>query len=1093
MVSVLLILLAAPLLLYLPGWSLGRALHESSADLLERHYERVVISALWSGWLSLLLAEIGAFSLWLHLAITLAASVGLWMRGVRSRESGVGLPTPDSRLPTPDSRLPLELLGFIVIGLISLFLAAQPFQVLLGVRDAGVYANTGLAIARTGSLVQTDPLLAEIGRDAESTDPTVAEPAKQAISNFLIGQPRVRYIATRLRAAGFLIYEGDLDIGKVVPQGLHLLPAWIALLAAVGGPQLGLFAPGLLAVLGAWGVGMLGRRLAGPGVGMLAFLFLSLNGVQVWFARYSTAETAAQFLIWAGLYFFAKMQMDDGESGVGSRESGVGSRESGVRSRARAGRGPGAGAGGHVGPFLPAIMVGVAIGQVALARLDFFLLGPVLAYLLYCWVSRRWGRPQTLMALGMGAMLLHAGLHIALIARAYLFDTGHDRLMDSAIISLLSLPFLTDTLRADYLAHSALARPGRLALELIALALAVGGLLALRWRSNLLHRAEGYLIARRTLLIRLVMAGVLLLAGYAYLVRPQIIDADLLFNTRGGWSDPLTRDPALVAGDVRSGRLTPDEAHTMAGVVMQPGPYWFSQPDLAATKEQRARLAAERGPWQGPFSNQTSNWLRLQGYIGAPIHLPVILWYNEFKPMSWWQRLMTDPSTLTSAPAPLQNKETIPLANMVRVGWYLSPLGIILGVAGYVLWWRRGFGRASWLFLTISFIGTYYFVRQTYGTSDQTYIYILRRFVPIAYPALSLGMAYALAALAQNAKLKMQTAKLLGIALYSAAFAFCILQLAFFIVTNQPIYRHVEYAGALGQLDAAAAKFTPGRDVLLMRGGAPIWSDARDIPDLVATPLRFTYGLDAFTVKSSQPGAYADALAAEVARWQSQGREVYLLLSASGASFALPGFRLDPAGGFALDIPEFEQLTSQKPRNVARLTLPFQIYRALPSTPGVLDTARLPLTPDDFVAQVGGFYRPESRADGSRYAWTNGDALLRLAWQADAAPQTLRLTLAAGERPAHLGPARVCLSAQPEDGVWPQVSDAAVDLGCQEVAGDLAEYTVHLDPAALPPAPGGTLLLRITSEAWVPAAEDSQQTDQRSVGVQFGGITADNP
>jgi hypothetical protein len=311
----------------------------------------------------------------------------------------------------------------------------------------------------------------------------------------------------------------------------------------------------------------------------------------------------------------------------------------------------------------------------------------------------------------------------------------------------------------------------------------------------------------------------------------------------------------------------------------------------------------------------------------------------------------------------------------------------------------------------------------------------------------------------------------------------------FFVFTNQPIYRHVEYAGALGQLSAAAAQFVPGRDVLLMRGGGPIHAEARDVPDLVATPLRFAYGLDAFTVKSSRPGSYAADLAAEVARWQSAGRQVYLLLSASGAGLALPGFRLEPAGGFALDLPEFEQLTDQKPKNISRLTLPFRIYRALPATPGVLDTAPLPLAADDFAAQVGGFYRPELRADGSSYAWTNGDALLRLAWPAGAAAQTLKLTLAAGERPAHLGPAQVCLSAQPEDGVWPELPEAAVDLGCLPVSAEPGGYTLRLDPAALPPAPTGTLLLRITSAPWVPAAEDPRQTDRRAVGVQFGGMS----
>jgi hypothetical protein len=310
----------------------------------------------------------------------------------------------------------------------------------------------------------------------------------------------------------------------------------------------------------------------------------------------------------------------------------------------------------------------------------------------------------------------------------------------------------------------------------------------------------------------------------------------------------------------------------------------------------------------------------------------------------------------------------------------------------------------------------------------------------------------------------------------------------FFVVTGRPIYGHTEYAGALSQLGAAAGRFAPGRDILLMRGGGPIWAEARDVPDLVATPLRFAYGLDAFTVKSSQPGAYAADLAAQVARWQSQGRSVYLLLSASGAGFALPGYRLEPAGDVGLDLPEFEALTDQKPQNVSRLSLPFRVYRAVPAAPGVLGGAPLPLTPSDFAAQLAGFYRPELAAGGAAYAWTNGEGLLRLPWPANAAAQTVTLALSPGQRPAQLGPGRVCLSAQPEDGVWPKLAGAPLELGCFELSAGPSDYPLRLDPAALPPTASGTLLLRIVSEPWVPAAEDPRQTDRRAVGVQFLGL-----
>ncbi|NTU84606.1 MAG: hypothetical protein HGA45_35450, partial [Chloroflexales bacterium] len=68
--------LALPLLLYLPGWALHRRLG-APADLLEAVFERVAASALWSGWLALLLAELGLFSLWLHLLVTLAGCAAL--------------------------------------------------------------------------------------------------------------------------------------------------------------------------------------------------------------------------------------------------------------------------------------------------------------------------------------------------------------------------------------------------------------------------------------------------------------------------------------------------------------------------------------------------------------------------------------------------------------------------------------------------------------------------------------------------------------------------------------------------------------------------------------------------------------------------------------------------------------------------------------------------------------------------------------------------------------------------------------------------------------------------------------------------------
>lgn len=1053
------------LLLYLPGWAWSRRFG-APADLLERHFERVVIGALWAGWLALLLAALGAFSLWLHVAITMGLGALLVFM-------------PHARPPPPQARwVAWELAAFAGALLLTLLLVARPFETVVGVRDAGVYATTGMAMARTGGLVQHDALVARWGQEAQAEAEAVAGPARQVLTNYMISQPRERYIASRLRAAGFFINEGDVPAGRVVPQGLHLLPAWIGLLTALGGPLFGLFAPGLLGFLGVWSVGMLGRRLAGPWVGLLALLFLALNGVQIWFSRYSTAETTAQFLIWAGLYFFALA--------FGGQYTRLAPAEPQDQRPA----------------WVAALLAGLAIGQVALTRIDFFLLGPVLAFLLYVALTRRWQLVHTALAVGLGLMLLHAGLHILFIARAYFFDTAHERLLrDYALVALLSVPFMPPVLREVFLEgpRSALVRPLRLPgdLELdawVRLAAEVGLLLVallllilLRSRAGLLLRMEAALLARRTLLLNLLMLAVLLLGGYAYLLRPALLDSDMLFNTRGGWGDPLTRDPALVAADVRAGRMGATEARNQAGVLLTPGPLWEATPDQAATLALREQLLAERGPWTGPLSNQTTNWLRLQGYVGAPIRIPLRLWYNEYSAMSWWQRMTVDPASLTSEPAPINPKYLIPLANLVRVGWYLSPLGLLLGIMGYALWLRCGLNSGSWLFLSVAFVGTLFYVRQTYGTSDQHYIYILRRFVPITYPALSLGMAFALVALATGplgSSLWWQRLRL------ASATGMVLLLLLFFAVTNRPIIGHVEYRGALAQLDNLAAQFTPGRDVLLMRGGAPIYAESRDVPDMVATPLRFIYGLDAFAVKSTRPGSYADDLAAAAQRLHAQGHQVYLLLGASGASFALPGFDLEQVGFFTLDVPEFEQLLDQKPRNVSKLSLGFAIYRLLPGEAERVASASLPLTPLDFAAQVVGFHRPEEQSDGSRYAWSNGNAIMRLPWVAGAGPQQLALTLAAGERPAHLGPAEVCLSALAEDQLWPDQSDTWLELGCFLLSEEPTVVPVRLDPAQLPPTPKGTLLLSLRNRPWIPALEDPRQSDRRDLGVQLFAVAS---
>ena len=1192
------------LTLTLTGALIARALPVAwrTDDRLERWFEYTLIGALLNGWLAFTLAQIGVFSAPLHAAVvavlciiaTLIRRTSGEQPAIRNPHSTFNVQRSTFNIQhSPFNLLPAILLLFVV-------LVTPPFETIIGVRDAGVYANAGFIMARTGSLTFTDPLVAQIAADQQSSDPSLADAARQAETNILGVQNAQRFIATRLRAAGFFIDQGDLAHGRIVPQGLHLFSAWIGLLTAFFGMYGGLLAPAVTGLLGVWSVALLGRRFAGPWVGLLAALFLALNAVQVWFSRYSTAETTAQFLIFAGLYAFTKaFGSSNGQratSNVQPSTSNVQRPTFNVQRSA-----------------FYALLAGLAFGQLALTRIEFFLVvGPLALYLIYIWLAHRWTLPHTALLAGAGVMLLHAGLQIVFLARAYFFDTLFARLQDFALTAALALPFLTPALRQVYLLRpcsrltmqpcppiagmpptaDALLNWTRIGGELLAVVLIIIALIAVR-RLNLIARLTS-LLARLNRSLRLIAAvAVIVLGGYTYLIRPQILS--------------LTTIAALPTC------LTPAQL----------------------TKPQGACLT-------------------LQGYVGAPIASPAYV-----DPLAGWidhlvslvrgrssppretclalRREMLPPSadgrtmpevmrdglihesdvalaTLAILRAcdryVLRDLFGMAQANLVRLGWYLSPLGVMLALGGLALMVYR-INSTSWLFLVIAAIASVVFLRLTYGTSDQHYIYIMRRYVPHVYPAFAIGIAYAIVRLTpdlrscaglvrsiawkvhrniptgqqhptapaiehstsnvqrstfnvqhptsnvqrptsdvqhptssiqhptsnvqhptsnvqrptsdvqrpasnvqrptfnvqrstfdvqrstfnvqrstfnvqrstfnvQRSTFNVQRSTFsVQRSTFDVRVLLTIALVLFLVVTGRPIYRHTEYAGAITQIGAMAARLESGA-IVLMRGGAPSYAQARDIPDLLATPLTFAFGIDAFALKSRDPGRYAPQLARYVRHWHNQGRPVYLAVSASGA-LPLPGWRLEPVGRFLLDLPEYEQPTDHKPSAVQRFTLDFALYRLKPG-----ETVEAPpvILPDDYAFQVRGVYRAE-RINDRLIAWTDGDALFRLPAPGDE-PLSISVTLASSARPTtHTG--ETCLAVATEPGFSIEDAEQAVFTTpvCVTPGVEPATVTLTVDPRHMPPSPTGYLLLRVRSPVFIPARDDPASHDPRRLGVQI--------
>jgi 4-amino-4-deoxy-L-arabinose transferase-like glycosyltransferase len=452
-----------PFLLFLPGYLTLLTLRPPAWRPRISHalFASVLLSVLLVSPVALLLAEIGAFSL---AAVTLLAALYSLLLGWRLRRKG-----GDWRLPlaSPD-RWEVALWALVAV---SLFLYGRPHEYILGGADPGVYVNIGANLARTGRLAIVDPLVAE-------TPPA-------ALGEFFREWPASSAVSFERFAAFFVT---DSTAGLVVPRFFHLHPVWLALLYGVGGVWAELLLTPLWAVLGGIALYLVVEKLFSRRAALLALLLLTLCPLQLWFARYPTAEALTQFLIYGTIYATVLY--------LGS-------------SQQPAGR-----------PVVFGLAAGLGWGALLLVRIDSFYTAAVPALItLLLLLSRRWTRRDLWFAVPWGLVTLQALLHALLIARAYATD-----LFGPTLASLAPHAFI-------------------LGLGSLAVALMVAFFLAfpVRWQ-----RLVDLFTPRRQIGGAAFAVGIVLAAGYAYFLRPRLGQAGTAFYWFEGHDIPITDHENLV-------------------------------------------------------------------------------------------------------------------------------------------------------------------------------------------------------------------------------------------------------------------------------------------------------------------------------------------------------------------------------------------------------------------------------------------------------------------------------------------------------------------------------------------------------------------
>lgn len=203
--------------------------------------------------------------------------------------------------------------------------------------------------------------------------------------------------------------------------------------------------------------------------------------------------------------------------------------------------------------------------------------------------------------------------------------------------------------------------------------------------------------------------------------------------------------------------------------------------------------------------------------------------------------------------------------NWPRLGWYLTPLGVGLGVVGaaLLLWWAE---RRTMLLLALGLLFAVIYLWNI--SANPHHVYVMRRYVPVVVPFFVLCGAWLLGQGWRRATWPPAAGQRRAAYLVPALSLLLALGwLAGLGWAARGFVSQVDYAGLTAQVDALAGQLPP-EAVLLFNDQAPVGPG-----DVWGTPLRFVYGHDAFTLRRP-PASVAASLVQTIKTWQNNGRPI---------------------------------------------------------------------------------------------------------------------------------------------------------------------------------------------------------------------------
>ncbi|MEM7331958.1 MAG: glycosyltransferase family 39 protein [Chloroflexota bacterium] len=452
-------------------------------------------------------------------------------------------------------------------------------------------------------------------------------------------------------------------------------------------------------------------------------------------------------------------------------------------------------------------------------------------------------------------------------------------------------------------------------IDLPVVAILLVGFLFLRWWQNEWHK--GWTLAAVALSTLMAHAA----------VSAWLLNAPYVWNTYGGVATLLGGSTVVIGVGV-------------VGVTLAVGCLvliWRTEWQTFVASPVGRFLRSRRLRWMIAISVVA---ISLFAYFVRPIIQPVVSY----------------PSWPTGAEAFLLDGE-----NWVRLGWYLTPLGLALATIGLAIIVLRYSLNRFGFFL---FVGGLSIIQYVYRIFNTPYhIYAMRRYVPIVIPVLVVFAAVALWLLFQQERRWIKVATVvIGIGLFGG-----LLYQARFVLPLRDL------EGATAQLVQVANAIEPDAILVISEPATSTFADT------FGPPLRFIYGHDIATIRQGgvEAEAYIQALQALA---EAQKRPLQLLSTSAIDPVVKEVFALEPVAFLPVRLPKLRNTYTDYPSVNQTVYYGIEVYNLAPAG-NDLDTAEtvlIDIGSIDTAYIVDGFYGKEPLPGEVTVRWTQETAVLEI-------------------------------------------------------------------------------------------------------------------